>query len=124
MLKKILPAPINVAGVENDLYDCNLCGLQLNGRMLLKQHEKRHANLFKHQCTECPRTYVTQAALKIHTKAHLQRTHFKCHYCTRTFKTAQNCRSHMMTHLKLLIKTHAALNDRSKRQLGHISYIF
>ncbi|XP_065356501.1 zinc finger protein 91-like [Calliphora vicina] len=123
LLKKILPAPLTVADVENDLYECNLCGLQLNGRMLLKQHEKRHANLFKHQCTECSGTYATQAALKIHMKAHLKRTHFKCHYCSKTFKTAQNCRSHMMTHLKLLIKTHAALNDQNDSLVAYPTFI-
>ncbi|XP_037820678.1 zinc finger protein 43-like [Lucilia sericata] len=101
LLKKILPIPEPVSGE----YDCNLCGLTLSSQIVLKQHENRHANLFKHQCLECQQTYATQAALRIHTKTHLKYTSFKCLYCSKTFKTKQNCRQHMITHLKMLINT-------------------
>lgn len=97
-------------------YDtCNLCGLQLNSKCLLKKHEKRHEDLNKYKCLICKQSYASECAFKLHLKKHRKDNRcYKCVYCNIKFKTVQNCRSHMMTHLKQLIKTRTEPLDKNK----------
>ncbi|XP_013103516.2 zinc finger protein Xfin [Stomoxys calcitrans] len=154
ILKSLLPSPIcMLEGKERDYVEekqktntdlkCALCGLEQISMQALKQHEKRHNNLLKHQCMVCKRFYTSMCTLRVHARIHLNNRKFKCsqcnkkfqtkydlkrhelvhnntiknykcRYCDQHFKTISYCRSHMMTHLKQLIKT--SVNVANKKE--------
>lgn len=131
LLKSLLPTPLcekeKFAQDTQSYFECNFCGLKFKGRIILKQHEKRHENLFKYQCVQCQASFATKVGLRFHTKAHKNvhsiNKNYKCHYCKNVFKTAQSCRSHMMTHLKLLIKTNEELRGGNYFKVSYPTFI-
>lgn len=76
-------------------YECFQCGMKLNSKRTLKQHEKVHSNVTTHICKICSAQFKRTKAYKEHLITHSNIRPYKCDFCEKTFKNGPNCRKHM-----------------------------
>ena len=79
---------------SNTTYECFECGLKLNSKRTLKQHEKVHSNLTLHNCVICGADFKRTKAYKEHLLLHSNLKPYECEFCQKTFANGPNCRKH------------------------------
>lgn len=79
---------------SNTVYECFQCGLKLNSKRTLKQHEKVHSTVTEHVCNICGAEFKRIKAFKEHLIIHSNIRPYKCDFCEKTFTNGPNCRKH------------------------------
>lgn len=75
-------------------YKCEDCGLILNTRRTLLQHQLVHSNVKRFKCEFCDAAFKRAKSLKNHLILHSGLKPYKCQFCDKSFSNGSNCRSH------------------------------
>lgn len=79
---------------SNTVYTCTQCGMKLNSKRTLKQHQKVHSDIMEHVCKICGAEFKRTKAYKEHLVTHSNMRPYACEYCDKTFTNGPNCRKH------------------------------
>ncbi|XP_055382207.1 zinc finger protein 658B-like [Condylostylus longicornis] len=78
-------------------YICQVCGLKLNTRRILRRHMIVHSDLNKYRCNFCSKQFKRPDAFKNHLILHTGLKPYECSFCDLTFANGSNCRKHQRT---------------------------
>lgn len=76
------------------VYECFQCGLKLNSKRTLRQHQKVHSDVTEHVCKICGAEFKRAKAFKEHLIIHSNIRPYECEFCGKTFTNGPNCRKH------------------------------
>merc|ERR1719402_2054504 len=67
-VKKIVPAGVNVSGMER-IFSCDMCSAKLKNKRNFETHMKRHRGELPFKCEECPMTFQGRRDLETHKRS-------------------------------------------------------
>ncbi|XP_055382319.1 zinc finger protein weckle-like [Condylostylus longicornis] len=76
---------------------CQICGLKLNTRRLLRSHMVMHSDKKKFKCNFCFKEFKRTKEFKNHLILHTGLKPYKCPFCKLNFANGSNCRKHQKT---------------------------
>lgn len=79
-------------------YQCHKCGKVYSKLCLMRDHEKRHADVKPHECDVCFKRYYTEAVLKSHKLTHTRSKTLECSICGMKFRTKHFLDNHYRVH--------------------------
>ncbi|XP_053399552.1 zinc finger protein 43-like [Mercenaria mercenaria] len=77
---------------------CQICGMLIAARSILKHMNDKHEKIRKHQCPKCPYAAKTSRRLKTHLLSHDKIHPHSCSLCSFTCIQPNQLKSHMRTH--------------------------
>ncbi|XP_062557898.1 zinc finger protein 883-like [Armigeres subalbatus] len=83
---------------NDNIHQCNVCGLTFRQSGGLKKHMLNHIDDREYECKICSKTFKAKLNLQHHMRIHTGERPYKCRYCDHAFAHHTNCRRHEMTH--------------------------
>lgn len=85
---------------EKPKFMCDKCGLQLQSKNSLQEHDlKRHSGKKNFSCEKCGKNFSRSSDLNRHLNTHNDTVSFSCHHCGSTYKSYNGLNKHIiLTH--------------------------
>ncbi|KAH1010750.1 hypothetical protein HUJ05_004999, partial [Dendroctonus ponderosae] len=86
--------------LEDKLLQCVICGLKLQGNVLLTIHILNHTQQRQYHCKICNKSFSCSSMLSTHLKTHSENRAFECNICHLSFKRKDHLITHQNKHSK------------------------
>ena len=88
---------VNQEVTVKQIYQCNICGSNLQSLASYNRHSDFHKGHFKHQCTICQKGFMSSADFIGHMAKHTNFKEYGCETCGKKFAYHTSLNRHMRT---------------------------
>lgn len=85
---------------NNQSFECDDCGKQLNSRANLKRHKMVHTGEKPYECDVCTKSFASKSQLTLHYRVHTGEKPYQCDVCDKKFSSRTILTRHMQVHSK------------------------